>query len=586
MGEERGDSLTFVSVGLWSASPNSFYWLTKLALPGRAVLISLLASVIPSAPIVCLLQCVILGYATWACFSMRVPWMILVGLGLSGVASVCGGITLAARRSQWISWSLVLLRISTLIVVVSALLGGKLFFLWTSDNALVLWLVAMMIWLTTWDLAEGAIRRRWRAWFVFWALLGALVWLAAAYMANQRPAFCGGLLVWLTLLVFCRKWFRMPSWGIQAVNTLMLLIIGLPIVSLLCSPADQFDLAPKLAEKPYSYEVARKDPAKYARWCRYNRAEGEKFFAAVNFDTKGTRRLRPNAVATFFESRISINSQGFRGAEIPSAKGDAYRIVTLGESTTFGLTLEKDDRPWPEILERLIQERLKPSRPVQVINAGIPGCDLEENLARLPQEILCLQPDMIISYHGINGFSFIYEGMPPVHGKPPPPYQQRPLKILADLEYQLAVRDYRKHYELKSNPRPGYASSPMETKYAQLYRQLVDFAQTNRIRLVLATYSMAVNEQSPQDMVDFYRLANLGVEWQIRANLAHSLIVRQLVRENPGLCLVDTCPVLDGQHDLYYDLVHFTPEGEMQMAEVFFTGVRKTLEADLMQKTD
>ena len=28
------------------------------------------------------------------------------------------------------------------------------------------------------------------------------------------------------------------------------------------------------------------------------------------------------------------------------------------KSTTFGVTLNPEDRPWPELLERMIQERL------------------------------------------------------------------------------------------------------------------------------------------------------------------------------------------------------------------------------------
>jgi len=512
---------------------------------------------------------------------MRVPGTVLAGLGLSGIAAIFGGIAPALRRPRMNQWALMALLSSTLIALGSAVFDRRLS-IWTFDNALVVWLIAMSILLATWGCAEGAIKRLWQLSFAIWVLLGVAVWLGAAHLGNRRPAFYCGLLIWFTILLLCKKWFRLPSWGIQTMNTLILLIISLPILNLLYSPAEQFNLAPKLENKPYSYEVARRDPAAFARWCRYNREEGEKLFATI-FDSKGTLRLLPNREVTFCESRIRINSKGFRGNEISDDKGNAYRIVALGESTTFGMTLEKNDCPWPEILERLIQEGIKPSRPVQVINAGIPGCSLKENLARLPREILGLQPDMIISYHGFNGFSYIYEGMPPTHAEPPPPYQTRPLAILADLEYKLKIRSYRKRYDLKSNPRPGYVSSPMETEYAGLYRQLIGFARTNRIRLALATYSMAVNEQSARDLVEFYQQANLGVDWQIKANLVHSMIVRQLALENPEIFLVDTCPLLDGQHEKYYDLVHFTPAGEQEMAELFFSRLRKILEADLLK---
>src|SRR5581483_2815554 len=115
-------------------------------------------------------------------------------------------------------------------------------------------------------------------------------------------------------------------------------------------------------------------------------------------------RLRPNSAGPFFASVVKVNSRGFRGQEIPTDKGDAYRIVALGESTTFGMTMASDDQPWPALLEQIIRDRLHPSRRVEVINAGVPGYDLADNVRRLETDILPLHPDLIISYHGYNGF--------------------------------------------------------------------------------------------------------------------------------------------------------------------------------------
>jgi hypothetical protein len=117
---------------------------------------------------------------------------------------------------------------------------------------------------------------------------------------------------------------------------------------------------------------------------------------------------------------ISINSLGFRGPEISASKDGAYRIVVLGESTTFGMTLQPEDQPWPEVLEQIIRQRLKTRRPVQVINAGVPAYTSTTIFSRLPGEILPLQPDMIISYHGANGFHMIDSSVLPPVGPAPP----------------------------------------------------------------------------------------------------------------------------------------------------------------------
>jgi hypothetical protein len=121
----------------------------------------------------------------------------------------------------------------------------------------------------------------------------------------------------------------------------------------------------------------------------------------------------------------------------------------------------------------------------------------------------------------------------------------------------------------------------METHYAEAYRQMIQIAQTNRIRLVLATCSLAVNDQSNPGVVEFYQSVFPSVRWQIRANTAHSLIVRQMAEQHPEICLVDTRPNLDGEHEKFIDLMHFTQEGRQQLAETFFAGIRKVLEADL-----
>ena len=100
------------------------------------------------------------------------------------------------------------------------------------------------------------------------------------------------------------------------------------------------------------------------------------------------------------QSTISINSLGFRGRDIRLKKGDAYRIVALGESTTLGARLEFGGTArGRRVLRAHDPGAPQPSRPVQVINAGIPGYRLNQNVGPLRRDILRLEPDMIISYH-------------------------------------------------------------------------------------------------------------------------------------------------------------------------------------------
>ena len=89
----------------------------------------------------------------------------------------------------------------------------------------------------------------------------------------------------------------------------------------------------------------------------------------------------------------------------------------------------------------MIVERLKPRRPIEVINAGIPAFSIKEN-HRLTADLLPV--DRIIPYHGYNGFHLIEGALPLTYAKAPPTYQPRPLKLLADCEYRWKMFLYRR----------------------------------------------------------------------------------------------------------------------------------------------
>jgi lysophospholipase L1-like esterase len=294
-----------------------------------------------------------------------------------------------------------------------------------------------------------------------------------------------------------------------------------------------------------------------------------------------TIRLRPGAQGTLIESHISINSRGFRGREIADPKGQTYRIVALGESTTFGYTINPEDKPWPELLEQLINRELKPARPVEVINAGIPGITLPENLNRFSDDILPLKPDMIICYHGINGFQLLDKAMPPLRGKPPPVYRKRPLPLLADCEYRLKLLAYQHTRGARGSSRPPTFSNLLDTEYARAYCSLIDIARTNNIRLVLANFPLAVNQQSPPELVEFFSRRHKRTDWYIRANAAHGMMVEELARAHSEVSFVNTRPHLDGEEEKYIDLMHLTQEGDRQLAWTFFDGIRDMLETEL-----
>jgi len=276
---------------------------------------------------------------------------------------------------------------------------------------------------------------------------------------------------------------------------------------------------------------------------------------------------------------IHVNQLGFRGPEIARAKGDRFRIVALGESTTFGMTALPGDRPWPEVLEERIARDLACDRPVEVINAGVPGWTLANQVTRLPGDILPLEPDLILSYHGFNGFNFFFAQLPEVTLRSSPTPPPRPSRILARLETEARLAWFRRRYRAVPEIDADVSDEELErTPYALYYRRLVNLARRHGALVGLATFNMAVNAQSPEEAIRFYEALVPDLRARILANQLHSRLVRRLAREL-GAIEIDASPGLDGAYrEAYIDVAHFTQPGRDRLAANVLAGILPTLQ--------
>lgn len=110
--------------------------------------------------------------------------------------------------------------------------------------------------------------------------------------------------------------------------------------------------------------------------------------------------LEPRAHAD--DGRLWINEQGFRGPEAGHKGPDEYRILSLGESTTFAAQMPYGDS-YSAVLERKLVAR-EGSRGIRVLNGGVPGYSLFQGLLFLLERSAALQPDMVLLYFGFNDF--------------------------------------------------------------------------------------------------------------------------------------------------------------------------------------
>lgn len=139
-----------------------------------------------------------------------------------------------------------------------------------------------------------------------------------------------------------------------------------------------------------------------------------------------------------FGAHYTTNSRGFRGPEVAVPKPpDVYRVVVIGDSSTFSLELN-DDETWPAVLQALLQgdaDFLKAhgAQRVEVVNASGGGWRTREELIRLKEEIPPLQPDLVLSAVSWNDAYKGIQGIDPEKARIPQKPWVRRVKIFENL---------------------------------------------------------------------------------------------------------------------------------------------------------
>jgi hypothetical protein len=98
---------------------------------------------------------------------------------------------------------------------------------------------------------------------------------------------------------------------------------------------------------------------------------------------------------------VYINQYGFRTKDFTVEKPfGIYRILAIGESSTFGFHVS-DDKTWPYLLNEKYKTTSLDHKKVEVINLGLPWYNSEDNL-NLLNFALTLKPDLVIYYGAAN----------------------------------------------------------------------------------------------------------------------------------------------------------------------------------------
>ncbi len=97
---------------------------------------------------------------------------------------------------------------------------------------------------------------------------------------------------------------------------------------------------------------------------------------------------------------VQTNNLGLRGPDVPPDDGSEFRVLSLGESTTFGTRVQ-----YEETYSALLDQSLASCTPrVRVINAGVGGYSLVQGYTYLKRHGLAVGTDAVLLYFGHNDY--------------------------------------------------------------------------------------------------------------------------------------------------------------------------------------
>lgn len=117
---------------------------------------------------------------------------------------------------------------------------------------------------------------------------------------------------------------------------------------------------------------------------------------------------------TFGKSVYNINSDTLNSVKDYSVQKPAntYRIITLGDSWTFGLYVNTEDN-WPSVLERKLNSTCK-GKNYEVINLAVEGYDTAYSLERYRRRGTKYKPDLVLWMH-VDMFRYMEAILPSIN---------------------------------------------------------------------------------------------------------------------------------------------------------------------------
>ena len=267
--------------------------------------------------------------------------------------------------------------------------------------------------------------------------------------------------------------------------------------------------------------------------------------------------LRPGGVARA-EVEYRVNDLGLRGPETTTVKpAGVRRVAVLGDSIAFGYWVS-DEQAFARQLEALLNAPSVNGGRIEVLNFGVPGYNLEQEIQALRSKALAFSPDLVVVLFCLNDLEglFSYElGLVQERterGRTIPGRVREWLvarsRLFSWLEYRLTELEARRHFVKAKNPLEGPLYAAAVSQQQQVLR-----GQLAVLRSLLASHGipgMLVVVPVLGDRFERYPHRDL-----------HRAVVE--VAESESLGAVDLLDCFSAYEfrDLRVDVVHPSPLG-------------------------
>jgi hypothetical protein len=323
---------------------------------------------------------------------------------------------------------------------------------------------------------------------------------------------------------------------------------------------------------------------------------------ALEADERGAPRIDETR-------RLAVDDHGFianvsdvaarRDYAALAADASVYRILVSGGSTTaWGAS--DNEHTWPAVLERLLRADRPPAlvayRDVIVINGGVFGYGLSQELRRYVDDTSYLRPDFVVAFNGINErwtgqtnpVDFATNGRqrlivdPLNFGRPftPPVLLPYTVKLIHDLAAPVRPRPN----DLLGFRRSGYPTSPVENLYIAKVRQFHALCADQGTRFVHCFQPiMGMDEKrlTPREesLMSFFNSDFYAESWEryVERGTGFYARVRPLLAEP---FMHDLSGIFDEvEETVYSDPRHYNDSGHELVARAVDRLIRRTLES-------